>query len=151
MTRERGEAAASPEAAERSEQRIAEADRVLAELRERGFRLTAPRQLVIQVLAAADTHLCVEQIHAEVSKISSAVNLSTVHRTVATLLDEHIVHAVPTRRGLSYGLARDHHHHTLCQSCGRTTVLTGDVTYPGLPVGFHAEAMVIYGRCADCR
>jgi Fe2+ or Zn2+ uptake regulation protein len=128
----------------------ADTDWVLSELRERGFRLTAPRQFVIEALAAADGHLCVEQIHAEVSKISSAVNLSTVHRTVSTLLEEDIVHAVPTRRGLSYGLARDHRHHTLCQGCGQTTVVEGEISHPGLPAGFRPEAMVIYGRCARC-
>jgi Fe2+ or Zn2+ uptake regulation protein len=129
---------------------VTDVDWVLAELRERGFRLTAPRQFVIQALTAADGHLSVEQIHAEVSKISPAVNLSTVHRTVSTLLEENIVHAVPTRRGLSYGLARDHRHHTLCQRCGHTTVVDGEVSYPGLPAGFRPEAMVIYGRCAGC-
>jgi Fur family ferric uptake transcriptional regulator len=129
---------------------VSDADWVLGELRERGFRLTAPRQFVIQALAAADGHLCVEQIHAEVSKTSPAVNLSTVHRTVSTLLEEHIVHAVPTRRGLSYGLARNHCHHTLCQSCGRTSVVEGEVSYPALPGGFRPEAMVIYGLCARC-
>jgi Fe2+ or Zn2+ uptake regulation protein len=127
-----------------------DADWVLTELRERGFRVTAPRQFVIEALAAADGHLCVEQIHAEVAKVSSAVNLSTVHRTVSTLLEEEIVHAVPTRRGLSYGLARGHRHHTLCQRCGQTTVVDGEVGYPGLPAGFRPEAVVIYGLCPRC-
>jgi Fe2+ or Zn2+ uptake regulation protein len=124
---------------------------VLAGLRERGFRLTAPRQFVIEVLAATDEHLSVEQIHSQVAKISAAVNLSTVHRTVGTLLDEEIVHAVPTRRGLTYGLARDHHNHTLCRVCGATSMLADRVAgVAGLPAGFAAEAVIVYGRCADC-
>jgi Fe2+ or Zn2+ uptake regulation protein len=131
---------------------VSDAELIVRQLRERGFRLTAPRQFVIEALAAARTHLYVEQIHAEVSKVSSAVNLSTVHRTVSTLLGERIVHAVPTRRGLSYGLARDHQHHTLCRSCGDTTVIDGQVPYPaGVPDGFQPEAMIIYGRCPACR
>lgn len=125
---------------------------ILADLRTRGLRLTAPRQFVVEVLAAADTHLSVEQIHTAVTRISPAVNLSTVHRTVATLLDEQIVHAVPTRRGLIYGLARDHRHHTLCRVCSRTDVLTEQhTTLAGLPDGFVAEAVIVYGHCGGCQ
>jgi Fe2+ or Zn2+ uptake regulation protein len=129
----------------------AEVAAVLAGLRARGLRLTAPRQFVIEVLAAADTHLSVEQIHTEVVRSAPAVNLSTVHRTLATLLDEQIVHAVPTRRGLTYGLARGHRHHTLCRVCGRTDILADPtVSLPGLPAGFEAEAVIVYGRCGTC-
>ena len=73
------------------------------------------------VLADADGHLHIEQIHTEVAKIRPAVNLTTVHRFIAVLLDEHLVHATPTGRGLSYGLATGHRHHAQCRSCGHTS------------------------------
>lgn len=124
---------------------------LLEELRRSGLRLTAARQFVVEVLAAAEGHLPVDRIHAEVSQRSPAVNLSTVHRTLATLLDEQVVHAVPTRRGLTYGLAHGHRHHTLCRECGRTAEI-GDqaVDVAALPAGFRAEAVIVYGRCAAC-
>ena len=125
---------------------------VIQGMRERGFRMTASRQFVIQALDAATGHLSADQLHAAITAAGGTTDLSTVHRTLATLLDEGIVHATPTRRGLTYGLTHDAHQHALCDNCGRTFSIAAEhARYPaGLPTGFQPSALVIHGRCADC-
>src|SRR5690348_11235276 len=54
------------------------------ELRSRGLRLTAQRQLVLEAVFALG-HATPDQIHAQVSKTAAGVNITTVYRTLELL------------------------------------------------------------------
>jgi Fur family ferric uptake transcriptional regulator len=89
-------------------------------LRESGHRLTPQRELV---LAAVETlgHATPDAVYAEVRTHSSAINLSTVYRTLE-LLDELglIHHAHLSDRAPTYHATSGHEHsHLICRSCGK--------------------------------
>lgn len=128
-------------------------------LRERGQRLTPQRELV---LGAVDQlgHGTPEEIHAEVSRLAPAVNISTVYRNLA-LLEElgvvrvvHLGDRVPTYHSISLPA----HVHLTCSACGRVTDASpqefeGLVAEVARRHGFEVDVdrLVLPGRCGHCR
>lgn len=129
-----------------------------SDLRQRGYRLTPQRQLVLEAVDALE-HASPEDILCEVRRTASGVNISTVYRTLE-LLEElglvshaHIGHGAP-----KYHLAgRDHHIHLVCRDC--KNVIETDVDVAGdfaatlsETFGFTTDMrhFAIFGRCRDC-
>ncbi|WP_072487996.1 transcriptional repressor [Streptomyces atratus] len=128
------------------------------DLRQRGYRLTPQRQLVLEAVDTLE-HATPDDILSEVRRTASGVNISTVYRTLE-LLEElglvshaHLGHGAPT-----YHLADRHHHiHLVCRDC--TDVIEADV---GVVAEFTAKLkssfgfetdmkhFAIFGRCAGC-
>ncbi|MQY16328.1 Ferric uptake regulation protein [Streptomyces sp. RB5] len=128
------------------------------DLRQRGYRLTPQRQLVLEAVDTLE-HATPDAILCEVRRTAAGVNISTVYRTLE-LLEElglvshaHLGHGAPT-----YHLADRHHHlHLVCRDCEE--VLEADVAVAepfvaALREGFGFETdlkhFAIYGRCARC-
>ncbi|RLV47669.1 transcriptional repressor [Nocardioides mangrovicus] len=128
-------------------------------LRSSGHRLTAQRELV---LAAVETlgHATPEEVHAEVRRHSSAVNLSTVYRTL-DLLDELglIHHAHIEDRTPTYHSTRGHEHfHLVCHQCREVISLGADQAAPfvlqaAADHGFAVDVghLTVFGTCASCQ
>ncbi|MEU6487586.1 transcriptional repressor [Streptomyces sp. NPDC046887] len=129
-----------------------------SDLRQRGYRLTPQRQLVLEAVDVLG-HATPDDILTEVRKTASGVNISTVYRTLE-LLEElglvshaHLGHGAPT-----YHLADRHHHlHLVCRDC--TEVIEADVEVAAEftaklreTFGFDTDLkhFAIFGRCADC-
>ena len=92
------------------------------ELRERGFRLTPQREMVLSVLHEVEGFATADEIYARVSGFSSSVDISTVYRTLELLQDFHLVASVDPGDGQRrYELLGIHgqHFHLVCRSCGR--------------------------------
>jgi len=130
-----------------------------SELRARGYRLTPQRQLVLEAVGELG-HATPEEILAAVRRTASAVNVSTVYRTLE-LLEElslvrhtHLGHGAPT-----YSVATDDDHvHLVCRDCGRveeagTEVLAGAVARLEADKGFSVDVghVAVFGRCRECR
>jgi Fur family ferric uptake transcriptional regulator len=129
-----------------------------ADLRERGYRLTPQRQLVLEAVDALD-HATPDEILARVRQTASGVNISTVYRTLELLeqLDlvshAHLGHGAPT-----YHLAGRHHHlHLVCRDCAKVTETDTAIATPLIDSlraehGFDTDLkhFAIFGRCADC-
>lgn len=128
------------------------------DLRQRGYRLTPQRQLVLEAVDALE-HATPDDILGEVRKTASGVNISTVYRTLE-LLEElglvshaHLGHGAPT-----YHLADRHHHmHLVCRDCG--AVIEADVEVAAEftaklreTFGFDTDMkhFAIFGCCANC-
>lgn len=129
-----------------------------SDLRQRGYRLTPQRQLVLEAVDALE-HATPDDILVEVRRTASGVNISTVYRTLE-LLEElglvshaHLGHGAPT-----YHLADRHHHlHLVCRDCSE--VIEADVSVAAEFTGKLRETFgfetdmkhfAIFGRCADC-
>jgi Fur family ferric uptake transcriptional regulator len=129
-----------------------------SDLRQRGYRLTPQRQLVLEAVDVLE-HATPDDILTEVRKTASGVNISTVYRTLE-LLEElglvshaHLGHGAPT-----YHLADRHHHlHLVCRDC--EGVIEADVAIAAEftrklldTFGFDTDLkhFAIYGRCRDC-
>lgn len=129
-----------------------------SDLRQRGYRLTPQRQLVLEAVDTLE-HATPDDILTEVRRTASGVNISTVYRTLELLeglglvSHAHLGHGAPT-----YHLADRHHHmHLVCRDCG--TVIEADVVEARpltdrlrMKYGFETDMkhFAIFGRCADC-
>ncbi len=128
-------------------------------LRERGYRLTPQRELILQ---AVDTlgHATPDEVLAQVRKQSDAVNVSTVYRTLEVLEELGLVrHAHLSDRAPTYHSVRDHEHfHLVCRNCRRVISVGPDVIEPlvsrldadhsfAVDVGH----LTVFGSCKECR
>lgn len=127
-------------------------------LRAQGYRLTPQRQLVLEAVRRLG-HATPDDIAAEVRKTASALNISTVYRTLE-LLEElglvthtHLGHGAPTW----HAAEEADHLHLVCRSCGRVTevspeLLTGVVERLAADEGFavDVEHVAVFGRCREC-
>ena len=90
-----------------------------------GFRITVPRQVILDLLNKTDKHLSAEDIYLEVRKRYPAIGLTTVYRTLELLANMGLIFKFDfgdgrARYELSQGPeAMKHHHHLVCTSCGR--------------------------------
>jgi Fur family ferric uptake transcriptional regulator len=69
------------------------------QLRERGFRLTPQREMVLSVMHDMDDFATAEEIFEGVRALSSAVDISTIYRTLDLLQDFHVVATVDPGNG----------------------------------------------------
>lgn len=128
-------------------------------LRDRGYRVTPQRQLVLAAVTKLE-HATPEEIWADVQQTASGVNISTIYRTLELLeqlglvTHTHLSHGAP-----SYHLAAEAEHvHLVCSSCGRITQAAPDavgalVTALDTKHGFQTDVghLTVFGRCAACR
>jgi Fur family ferric uptake transcriptional regulator len=129
-----------------------------ATLRERGYRLTPQRELILN---AVDTlgHATPDEVLAEVRTHSDAVNISTVYRTLEVLEELGLVrHAHLSDRAPTYHSVRDHEHfHLVCRNCHRVVSVGTDVIEPLVnrleaDFAFTADVghLTVFGTCKEC-
>ena len=90
-------------------------------LRAHGLRRMASRIAVLRVLEPVDGHLSVAEIQRRVAAAPTGhpPDLATIYRTVTTLVDHGVLHALTLDDGVTtYGLAVEPHHHAVCTRCG---------------------------------
>jgi Fur family transcriptional regulator, ferric uptake regulator len=127
-------------------------------LRERGYRLTPQRELILD---AVDTlgHATPDEVLAEVRKKSSALNVSTVYRNLEVLEELGLVrHAHLSDRAPTYHSVRDHEHfHLVCRNCHKIISVDPDVLSDLLArlreeFAFQADIghLTVFGRCETC-
>lgn len=94
-------------------------------LRGCGYRLTLPRQAILEVLENTSKHLSAEDVFMAVKKKYPQVGLTTVYRTLELLVEMGLVFRFDFGDGrarfeMSEGpQSKDHHHHLICSACGR--------------------------------
>ena len=127
-------------------------------LRERGYRLTPQRELI---LGAVETlgHATPDEVLAEVRTHSTAVNASTVYRTLEVLEELGLVrHAHLSDRAPTYHSVGDHEHfHLVCRNCHRVISVDPDVLTPvtdrlATDHRFTVDIghLTVFGHCSDC-
>jgi Fur family ferric uptake transcriptional regulator len=92
------------------------------QLRERGFRLTPQREIILSVLHDVEGLVTAEEIYNQVQRISSSVDISTVYRTLDLLQQLDLVSCVdPGDDQRRYELLGIHgpHLHLVCQVCSQ--------------------------------
>jgi len=132
---------------------------IISKLSEQGYRLTPQRMMVLSAIENSDNHISAEEIYAQVIAKYPHVNISTVYRTLELLKRLGLV----TETDLGGGRARyhpadkGHHHHLVCQECGRIidldeSVLSSLERTLLREYKFSADLrhLAIFGRCARC-
>ena len=127
-------------------------------LREKGYRLTPQRELVLNAVDALG-HGTPDEVCAKVHEQSSAINISTVYRTLELLEELGLVrHTHITDRAPTYHSTRTPQHvHLVCRGCGRVLEATPaefETLRAGLleQHGFTPDLghLTVFGRCAEC-
>ena len=128
-------------------------------LRSSGKRLTPQRELILRAVDRLG-HATPDEVLAEVRKQSSAVNISTVYRTLEVLEELGLVrHAHLSDRAPTYHSVTDHEHfHLVCRNCGRVVSVGPDVLQPLADRLRDEENFVVdighltvFGRCDECQ
>lgn len=133
----------------------------LKKLRERGFRLTPQREMMLSVMHQIEGFATAEEIYDRVHALSSAVDISTVYRTLDLLQDFQMVACVDPGDGQRvYELLGIHgpHLHLVCGLCRKVLGADLDLAQP-LAVrlredyGFEADLnqLSIPGLCQECQ
>ena len=132
---------------------------LLERLRDRGWRLTAQRRVVAQVLDGDHVHFTADEIHARAVELLPEISRATVYNTLGELVTLGEVLEVSTDgRAKRYDPNAHHaHQHLVCSSCGSIRdVHPTDDPIAALPpaerFGFTISTVeVTYrGLCPDC-
>ena len=127
-------------------------------LRERGYRLTPQRELV---LSAVDElgHATPDEVLGKVREQSSEVNISTVYRTLELLEDLGLVrHTHLTDRAPTYhSKSAPEHVHLVCRVCGKVFDASPD-EFDALILGLRRRHdfevdlghLTVFGHCVTC-
>lgn len=122
------------------------------------------RIAVLSVLEPVDSHLSVAEIHQRIvesaPKDTPAPDLATVYRTVTTLVEQGVLHALTVDGGLStYGLAAQPHHHAVCTECGAIIEVPAQRLSAALEHAIEGSeftlteqaGLTLHGLCPDCQ
>jgi Fur family transcriptional regulator, ferric uptake regulator len=138
------------------------AEATLTALRRKGLRNGGARMLVIDLLGRQDCCLTAQEIFDRLRSSNRKVGIASVYRVLELLTSEGLVQRID----LGSGIARyepihsggDHHHHLVCDSCGKVEAFEDrdleraihrveDAS--GYTVAAHD--VVLHGSCGDCR
>ena len=89
-------------------------------LRQRGYRLTPQRHLILQILRDEQGHLTIEQLLERARQRYPSSTLSTVYRTLDLLKELQLVREIhfPGEAVAYEAFVEKTHHHLVCRRCG---------------------------------
>lgn len=129
-------------------------------LRERGYRMTPQRQIIMDAICAGGGHTTLPQILERVQQKAPAINQATVYRSLHFLLNMGLIVKAEIAPGETvYEIAgRSPHHHLLCRSCHHEIEMDA-APLAALQVeiqqryGFVIDAshLILTGLCAYCQ
>lgn len=129
-------------------------------LRERGFRWTNQRALIVRTALANHDHFTADVLLERCRKVDPRVSRATVYRTLAVLEEEAFVEGLETGDGsrrFEHVLGHAHHDHMVCTVCGtilefRDDALEERQKAAARRFGFKIErhSLRLYGRCRAC-
>ena len=119
-------------------------------------RNTRQKSAIRSAFVETDRPLSPEEVLSYAQRGVPEISIATVYRNLKTLMEEGWLVAVQLPgEGQRYELSgKDHHHHFLCNDCGRVYELEGCTPRikTKLPRGFRAlhHDLLLYGTCAAC-
>ncbi len=137
--------------------------------RKAGFRLTLPRQAILDVFTQNPRHLSAEEIFLSVHKSYPGIGLATVYRTLDLLTQMGLTCKFDFGDGKSHyeladGTIKAHHHHLICTRCGRiidySDLAQKEVNFikeletelsKNYKFKINSHQLHFYGRCEKCQ
>jgi Fur family ferric uptake transcriptional regulator len=124
-----------------------------------GYRLTAPRRAVAELILEHDGHFTALDLAAAARGRRMGISRATLFRALELLIELGVVERLdlPTGEHAYVPCAPAHHHHVVCSRCGRTA----EVDDAGIAVavseierqsGFRIEThrLELFGLCRNC-
>lgn len=134
-------------------------------LKEKGFKITKQRMVVLKALASCeDKHLTAEEIYEIVKADFPEIGLATVYRTIQLLVELDLVESIQLGDGyVRYEIGKfqgeeaHHHHHLICLECGKIISFRDDLL-DELEARIMESAsfqvinheVKLYGYCKEC-
>ncbi len=134
----------------------------LAQLEAKGYRLTAPRRAVVEIVALSQHVLTPFDIFEQAKPNHSKLGLVTVYRTLEKLEELDLVQRVHQPSGCQAFIAAfsGHQHMLICQGCGRVEFFSGDddqieilMSHVGEACGYQVQShwLQLFGVCKHCQ
>jgi len=129
------------------------ASEVCRRLRAAGMRMTGQRRHLVTLFASIGHWCTPQELHAEALRAGQHPGLATVYRLIEALAGIGLCKPFAQRdRTVRYVFCPPfHHHHLICQGCGRVDDVTDCVVAP--PVAdfeVRDHSVDFFGRCGAC-
>ena len=125
-----------------------------------GYRLTEPRRALAGLIADRSGHFTAEDLLVESRRRRLGLGRATIFRSLEVLVDLGIVERLdlPSGEHAFVACEREHHHHVVCSSCGRSTGAPDhglDAVFAaiGRQTGYRIDGhrFEIFGLCPACQ
>ena len=123
-------------------------------------RTTRQREAIARVLGESDRFRTAQDLHDDLRRAGDRVGLTTVYRELQKLSEVGEIDALTNPAGETIYRrcrSRQHHHHLVCRSCGRSEEVAGDeieewASRTAAGHGFSSVTHVaeLYGLCGGC-
>jgi Fur family ferric uptake transcriptional regulator len=135
-------------------------------LTQAGHKLTLPRQILVEWIAAQGASFTATELLESMSRTAPDIGRATVFRTLDLLVELGLLQRVHTEVGKSWGhsymlcgLVNTHHHHLVCTQCGQVEDVAGCVLDEQLVSNLNAQTsfkveghhLELYGQCGQCQ
>lgn len=127
-------------------------------IRERGYRLTPQREIILDALCEIGRHATVGELYDRVQEKAPAIDRATIYRAVKFFCDLQLIVSAEIEGTTVYEIAgHTPHHHLVCRTCSSVQAF-GDHHFHDLlhhledEHGFRAviDHLTISGFCNDC-
>ena len=131
----------------------------LKKLRDRGYRITPQREMIIQVIAHCSKHMSAEDVMENVRDKTSLINIATVYRTLDLLVENGLASRFNLGNGKIAYATGEHgpHVHLVCKHCGNVAEIDEIDILPSLQkieeqysFDCHPYHFSIHGVCKQC-
>lgn len=133
---------------------------IVKRLSEAGYRITGPRQAIVDAVFNRRGHFRAEDILEEARQVAPKTGRATVYRTLLLLTEMDLLEQVHLGEGSHSFVIGDsgHHHHLICSQCGSVTEVHG-CDLPEAITAFASQQrfqidshqLEVYGRCGRCQ
>ena len=132
----------------------------LKKLQENGYRLTASRQTVVEIIASSERALSPIEVFDLARSQQDGLGLVTVYRTLEKLEELGLIQRVHQPQGCQAFITafHGHQHLILCSACGRVQFFDGDNLEAlfhtiGNDTGYEIKEhwLQLFGLCRDCQ
>jgi Fur family ferric uptake transcriptional regulator len=129
-------------------------------LREKGYRLTPQRLIVLSIVAEGADHMGVDEVFRQAKEAYPYMDIATVYRTLHLFRDLGVVTEVAIGDRLHYELTgpQGRHHHMVCRVCNEAFNLSPHYLEEfrntlNREFGFEPDLkhFTVSGVCSDCR
>jgi Fur family ferric uptake transcriptional regulator len=125
-----------------------------------GYRLTAPRLAVAELVESQDGHFTAADLASIARSRRLGISRATLFRALDLLTELQLLERVdlPDGEHAYVRCAPAHHHHVICSRCGRATeiedsALTGAVAEIARTSGYRIDShrLELFGLCRHCQ
>ncbi|MCA1927617.1 MAG: transcriptional repressor [Calditerrivibrio sp.] len=129
-------------------------DIAIAALRENGYKITKPREWIVEYLDGNKNHPTALEIFDDIRKSDKSISFATVYNTLDTLVKANIINEITIDSQSSrYDPDTSNHVHFLCEKCKKVIDIHSDKVKPileSMPGKVSGFDIIVRGECDSC-